>query len=438
MLLIVGEIYIDYTNPRLGHDCKLRLGGIVHAARGAWASGVKYSVAAVCPSYLVEQANKYLLSFGCSQFFWIGDVIGAPNAILIGDATEVSDQKYEELLRDEKIILARDVGLSLKSFLKVLIFPGSFDLSSLRKSFSDNASFSFDIAYGLKDLSNLEDYAGNIRALIISTSSTFFVDEGATDVALLSSKMKSLGVEIFLLKENRGGSRLFDLKSGNIDNIPATLGETANSVGVGDVYSAVMLGFSHQGWEEAAWRGASAATCYSQTTYPDDFKRDVQRWQRLSLHQLRSLGGTSLPWHVRKKYPIYFAAPDFSEFKREPLDRVIQSLEYHNFNLRRPIIENGELSSKSDIAELNSTYAKDYNLLQECSVVFAVPLERDPGTLVEIGIAIAMNKPVITYDPKGENCNTMVIAGSACYSQCLDECLNGLFNALSKISKNIS
>jgi nucleoside 2-deoxyribosyltransferase len=64
---------------------------------------------------------------------------------------------------------------------------------------------------------------------------------------------------------------------------------------------------------------------------------------------------------------------------------------------------------------------------------FALPLERDPGTLVEVGLALAVKKPVITYDPLKENANTMVMAGSMVYSDKLDTCLNGLFEAMSRI-----
>jgi nucleoside 2-deoxyribosyltransferase len=75
----------------------------------------------------------------------------------------------------------------------------------------------------------------------------------------------------------------------------------------------------------------------------------------------------------------------------------------------------------------------DYQLLTECHAVFAVPLGRDPGTLVEIGMAVALGKPVITFDPRNENKNTMVIVGSTVYSADLNECLNGAFNVLAKL-----
>ncbi len=115
------------------------------------------------------------------------------------------------------------------------------------------------------------------------------------------------------------------------------------------------------------------------------------------------------------------------------IPRAADSLMYHNFKVRRPILENGELKRPASQADLHRAYHMDYQLLKDCDAVFAVPLGRDPGTLVEIGMAIALGKPVITFDPRAENNNTMVVVGSSVYSADLDECLNGTFNTLAKL-----
>jgi nucleoside 2-deoxyribosyltransferase len=432
-VLIVGELIVDYTLASHGAICKLRLGGITHAARGLWAAGLDYSVAAVCPQYLVDEAKRYLKECGCKEFIWLGDVVGAPNVILIGDATEVSHQGYEDLMRDTKVVNFRDPLPRLDAYQKVIVFPGRFDINGLASTFSQEARFSFDIAYDLDDISSLEAYRGRVQALIISTSSSLFERLGKDDVGGLIPAVKELSPDVFLLKENRGGSRLFDLRDGGIEEVPATLGNTVNSVGVGDVYSAVMVGLSHKGWTEAAWRGSQAATVYSQSTFPDDIQRDVQRGFLLSLDALQSLGGTVLPWHDRPRYSIYLAGPDFSYVEKQELDRAAESLVYHNFWIRRPIQKNGELKRPASEADLYRTYHMDYELLKECDAVFAVPLNRDPGTLVEVGMAIALGKPVITFDPRKENENTMVVVGSSVYSADLDACLNGTFDALAKL-----
>lgn len=433
MVLVVGELVVDYTLARKGELCKLRLGGICHAARGLWAAGLEYAVAAFCPQYLVEEAKRYLSEFKCRDFIWLGDIVGAPNVILIGDVTEVAHQGYEDLMRDTKVVKMHDPLPRLDSYQKIVIFPGRFDVSALASAFSKEAQFSFDIAYDVEDLSSLKDFEGRIQAVVISTSSSLFMKLGKDDVDSLLEAVRTLAPEVLLLKENRGGSRLFDLSSGDVEKIPATLSHTVNSVGVGDVYSSVMVGFSHKGWIEAAWRGCQAATAYSQSTFPDDIKRDLQRGFRLPIAVLQELGGTVLPWHDRRNYSIYLAGPDFSYAEKQELDRAVDSLIYHNFKLRRPILENGELRRPATKIELLHTYHMDCHLLKECDLVFAVPLGRDPGTLIEMGMAIEMGKPVITFDPRRENENTMVVVGSSVYSDDLDLCLNGLFVAISNL-----
>lgn len=91
---------------------------------------------------------------------------------------------------------------------------------------------------------------------------------------------------------------------------------------------------------DAGWKAARAATCYAQTTYPDDFKRDVQRSLALSVDQMRGLGGTFLPWHARPDFQIYSPLPIFltstartskKHFGRSPIIILI----------RRPVQENG-------------------------------------------------------------------------------------------------
>ena len=403
---------------------------MAHAARGLWAAGIAYSVAVFCPQYLVEEARHYLAKLGCIDFICLGGVVGAPNVVLIGDVTEVSHQGYEDLMRKTKVAMFHDPLPPLGGYQKVIVFPGKFEIEKLANALSDDAQISFDIAYDLDCLSYLEPFVGRLEAIIISTSSLLFMQRGHEDLESLLEEISLLSAKVFLLKENRGGSRLFHLLDGDVDEIPAVLSATVNSVGVGDAYSSVMVGFSNRGWSEAAWRGSQAATAYSQSTFPDDIKRDLQRGLKLSVDVLKSLGGTILPWHERQNYSIYLAAPDFSYVDKQELESAVSCLEYHNFRVRRPIIENGELSRPASEADLSVAYHADCRLLDDCDAVFAVPLGRDPGTLVEIGMAISAGKPVITYDPRGENKNTMLMVGSAVYSVSLDECLNGVFDAI--------
>lgn len=434
-VLLVGEIVVDVTLPTRRAPLKMRLGGVVHAARGLWASGISYAVAAVCPDYLVGEAKAYLASHGCDAFILLGEVSGAPNVFLIGDVTETSHQGYENLLREAKSTRLFDVAGELHAFRDVVIFPGSYDHAAVLEMLPEGTLVTMDVAYDVASREQLVSLGGRVAAIAISTSSDLFSASADTNVEPLVAACREANARYLLLKENRGGSRLFDLQTNQVEQLVAVLGETANSVGVGDVFTAVFGAMLEQGPVDAAWRGAQVATRYSQTTFPDDLKKNVLRDQGLSVSEVRALGGVALPWHDRKRFSIYLAAPDFSYIEKPEIDAAIAAMEYHNFSVRRPIVENGEANRTENAAELRAFYENDVRLLDECAAVFAVPLGRDPGTLVEVGMAIALGKPVVVYDPRHENDNTMVICGSYRYSADLDASLNGLFECISSLRK---
>ena len=437
--LLIGEIFIDVTITPRGMENKMRMGGITHAARGFWALGVPFATAVIVPKYLEKIAQDYLAKFGCEKFLVLGHVSGAPNITLIFDPTEVDDQEYETLLRDEKVVeLSGDVNpRDFAEFTDALVFPGTYELSAICGLMPTSLRLHIDAAYDIQSVDELRGLGQKTSTIFMSTSSQLFKKMGAPGIDALATNFATLEPDAIVLKENRGGCRLRVCASNETEEILAQLGTTVNSVGVGDVFAAAYLTHLTEGAVEAAWRAASASSAYAQTTEPDIFRDYVRRDSKLALSDLQDLGGTVLPWEARATYQIYLAAPDFQDNDRFAIERAVSALQYHNFSVRRPVVENGELPPDADSITLNSTYRKDVELLQVCQLVFAVPTGRDPGTLVEIGLAIASNIPVVVYDPARECANTMVIAGSKCYSQSLDECLNATFICLSQTRANV-
>jgi nucleoside 2-deoxyribosyltransferase len=429
--LLVGEVFVDFTVTAAGSENKLRLGGIAHAARGFWALNASFRVAAILPQYLEGAARKYFAALGCEDFRVIGYVNGAPNITVLFDQIELADQGYETLLREEKTVDFVPANLAGVISKHVLIFPGSYDLRKLCVALPPTTQLHLDVAYDVDDVRILADLPQQISTVLLSTSSPLFGSIANGGLDGLIEAFRVCAPEVLILKENRGGSRMVVTGDGSVHSLPAQLGTTMNSVGVGDVFAAAYVACRERGPVEAAWRATFAAAAYSQTTYPDLFKKYVQRDLRLGIEELKDLGGVSLPWERRRDHPIYLAAPDFSHGDRRAIDQAIASLGYHNFNVRRPILENMELPPDSPLAKLQSTYRSDYELLKKCALVFAVPTGRDPGTLVEIGIAIEARIPVVVYDPDRENTNTMVMAGADFYSADLDQCLNNVFQILS-------
>jgi nucleoside 2-deoxyribosyltransferase len=431
--LLVGEVFVDLSITPPGKQNKLRLGGIVHAARAFWALDKRFSAAVILPSYLEDIARSYLTALGCVEFYVLGRVRGAPNVIVIQDATEVSDQGYEALLREEKVVELSAIDLAALKCEDILIFPGTYDLASVCEGLPKTAVLHLDVAYDLADPAMLAKLPQTVRTVLISTSSPLFAPIANNGIKGVIESFKACSSATVILKENRGGARMVVDASTNIVSLPAQLGSTVNSVGVGDVFAATYVTFSNRGYVEAGWRASYAAAAYSQTTYPDLFRTYVQRDLKLTIEEMNELWGVFLPWEKRREYAIYLAAPDFSYADRRAIDRAVTSLTYHNFVVRRPVVENGELPSGSEGALLEYTYKADCTLLKNCAIVFAVPTGRDPGTLVEVGIALEANIPVVVYDPAGENRNTMVMAGAQHYSADLDSCLNSVFRILSEV-----
>ena len=436
--LLVGQIGVDVTVTPRGQQQKLRLGGIAHAARGFWAAGAPFAVAAILPHYLEASARRYLAELGCVECHIVGHVLGAPNVTLIFDPTEVDNQEYDTLLRDERALAAAGTFApdALQRYQEVLLFPGGYDLAAICSRLAPTARLHLDIAYDVSDISVLRQLGRQIACILISTSSELFKSIGAAGIDQLVTNTAELKPEVVVLKENRGGSRLRICTSGQTHELPAQLSHTVNSVGVGDVFAATFVAHADAGPLADGWRATYASAAYAQTTDPDVFAAIVKRNARLTVEELIDLGGVSLPWEVRPDMPIYLAAPDFARADRVAIERAASSLIYHNFRVRRPVQENGELPPNSDWFTLKQTYRKDTDLIDQCQLMVAVPTGRDPGTLVEIGLAIARRIPVVVYDPARECANTMVIAGSDCYSDDLGTCLNAVFSLLSQVRRS--
>lgn len=174
--LLIGEVFVDVTLMPTGTEPKLRLGGVVHAARGLWALRKRFAVAAFVPDYLKSSAERYLIQFGCKKFITAGDITGAPNVMLIFDATEVDDQQYRDLLVEEKSIELND-ELTAKNFLgfkDALVFPGRFELASICKLLPKDIRLHIDAAYDVSSFQELRKLKRSIKTIFMSTSSGLF------------------------------------------------------------------------------------------------------------------------------------------------------------------------------------------------------------------------------------------------------------------------
>jgi len=164
-----------------------------------------------------------------------------------------------------------------------------------------------------------------------------------------------------------------------------------------------------------------------------DFQEAVDRTLKISQHEALELQGVSLPWEFRRKVHIYIAAPDFKSADLTQIEHVVSCLEYHNFTPRRPVIENGEITSQSSSKDRSTAAAADVRLLQECQIMLAILIFDDPGTYIEMGLALQRGMPVIVFTPNRITDNLLTYELPTLVSSDLDEVISELFKQTAKI-----
>jgi len=431
-IMIIGDIVVDVTLKTSVDPYKLRLGGITHAARGAWALDSKYDIGFFAPQYLDDNIKDYFLKHGCETQTKLGEVTGAPYVFLITEVKEAGDQGYEFLLRDQIEISYSKEPINVGSEADVLLISGNYSLKTIFDNLN-NENIHFDLANNIQHLDELKKSGKVFSTIFLSTSSALFKRNFTTDFRQYAELFKPFCKRL-VLKENRGGSRGIDFATGDIVEIPSQTQPIVHSVGVGDVFDATyVIHYRNYSFKEALTISSWIASEYALTSFPDDFKLGVQRLKKVSIQDLIDLGGVFIPWEKRSAFNIYIAAPDFDFLDTREIDRVTSSLSYHNFSPRRPIKENGQMEANAAKAQKKELFDKDMTLMNECKILVAVILNNDPGTLVEIGFAMGIGMPAIVYDPYNLADNCMLSELPTLVSDSLDEVVSEVFKQASKL-----
>lgn len=403
----------------------------MHAARALWALGYRYHLAYLAPSYLDADIKGYARHIGAASAQSVGTVYGCPNVLYIGDPQESGDQKYEMVLEDHfqcelRLPLLRKIWTDCTD---VLILPGGFDLPLVLRALRTSSS-------RVHIDSNVEPAAPRTFAalrrpastIMMSTSSTPFLRRFRGSPTQLRKQLHRYA-ESILLKENRGGSRLFSsTASEDVTAAPSHPRRIRHSIGVGDCFDAVFVALRTKCTARAALAYASlVAAEYACEIDLLPFRKAVRAVMRIPAAEAESFRGVQLPWEERRECNVYIAAPDFSNVDTSHIDLVVRSLEYHNFSPRCPIREHGEVESGADSGLKVAAAKADVSLLEKCQIVVAVLLFDDPGTLIEIGVALEKGRPVIVYDPHRIASNPMLTSLPNLVSADLDEVITRVF-----------
>lgn len=434
MICLVGDILTDVTLATVNNPLKMRLGGIVHAARALWAMEVDYSVAYFAPAYLDGHIDMFLKEHNCNTIIKLGNVTNSPYTMLIQEVKEVGDQGYEFLYHDN-VEINYDISAinMLNDYNELVFISGNYDMEKVLNSLEGGKRIHCDVANNVDDITGLPtDY--QFETLFVSTSSNLFKNH-YSEFGDFCNLLKPYARRI-VLKENRGGSRVYDSTSDETYQVPSQTSPITHSVGVGDVYDVVSITAPCNNYSEKLLMASWVAMEYALTTFPDNFKNSVKNLLNTPIEDLKNQGGCILPWEMREKCQIYIAAPDFSFVDTKQVDALCDSLSYHNFVARRPIKENGQMQEGADKKERIGLFCADMQLLGECNMLIAVLLYNDPGTLIEIGLAAQKGIPTLVYDPEGIADNCMLTELPILVSSDLDKIIAKVFIEYSKMYRN--
>jgi len=440
-LLIIGEVYVDQHLDIIENGYSTsRLGGIFHAARSCDALNMEYALAYYAPNYLVKDVEKFGIDvLKASKVYCLGNVDKAPNVMLIGQSDESGNQLYENILcKQAEYISNLPLIQVLDDFLPtdIIIFPGRYGNAKIINELSDfEGKIYIDMNYDCDDILNFNTI--KIQTVFLSTSSTsfekYFKEDSYNNLNAYFSKKN---VSQLLIKENRGGSWLYDFSKKTNYEAPAHIGTTIHSVGVGDVYDIAFL--SEMAGSDIAHNMAFAAwmsSIYAQTLQQEKFKENAELIVQ-NIQEFTEMEGIRVPWNERVNYPIYMAAPDFDYVDTKKLDILEEALLYHNFKPRRPIQENGQVNKDMDINEERAIFSEDMRMLSECKIMIATLLYNDQGTLVEIGNYQANGKPIILYDPYLKLDNMFLKNSCTYYCETKSQVIDAVFTEVSRMVKN--
>jgi nucleoside 2-deoxyribosyltransferase len=434
-IVLLGEVVVDVTHQTPFTQTKLRMGGVLHGARALWAIGAEYEIAHYCPTYVEKAVQEHAKIHRALRATKVGDISGCPNVMLIDEPTEAGSQFYEHLLREEAIFVFdadKFRTLASEDDIDVLILSGNFALAPVLAVLAQTrARVHLDLGNGPTRIEDLAHLGRPFSTLFLSTSTSVFPSlarELPASVQALAGRV----AEKVLLKENRGGARLFG--SGSPVHVGSQRRDIVHSVGVGDAFDAVFVSLTQRFGDAAALSYASwIAAEYAATTFPDDFQRGADRTLKIAPEEIVELPSVSLPWESRPACQVYIAAPDFDYVKRRHIDALVECLRYHNFSPRLPVRENGQARDDTTAADKRKLYDADMALLKQCGLLIAVYLYDDPGTMIEIGLAHAIGIPIVVYDPCDNARNVMLTQAPELVTSSLDKVITAAFDIVARI-----
>jgi nucleoside 2-deoxyribosyltransferase len=440
--LIIGEVYTDvHLKITDVNNPIVELGGIFHSARAFNSVDAVYALAYFAPSYLIKSIEEFSNVLKSEQNYCLGIIDGSPNVMIVSESKESGPQGYIDVLKDQTSVTyqrnkVREIIEEFKPS-DILIYPGKYDISELLNELHAygvrvHIDFHYNSQYIVDELRK-NKLNQSINTAIISTSSELFKEVCGSSFRGTIEYFREITTDTILLKENRGGARLFDYRVNKVVNIPAFLTKTIHSVGVGDCFNSIFLNEYYQGIDIklALTKASFGASLYASTLIHDEFVKLVKAYLSLNEEDISKMQGVCIPWELRKDLHIYIAAPDFPDVDCTHIEILANCLQYHNFSAHLPVRENGIIQGDEPISVQDTAFQNDLKLIDKSALLIAVLLYNDPGTLLELGMFAQAGKPTILYDPYNKATNLFLRKLPTKWCNNLGDVIDSVFELLS-------
>ena len=205
------------------------------------------------------------------------------------------------------------------------------------------------------------------------------------------------GCDCLVIKRGPQGAYVFENRSSMGLHVPAYKTDSVWSIGSGDVFTAVFgYYWMVEGLDpyQSASKASIGAASYCNSKRFDGLKHNIENCPYV-------------PIQPGDQGKVYLAGPFFTMAQRTFIDECYRALKGIGLDVFSPFHDVG-------IGEAKVVVPKDIEALDECKVVYAVLDGMDPGTVFEVGYAVALQKKVVLLAQNEHPTHLQMMVGTGC------------------------
>lgn len=199
-----------------------------------------------------------------------------------------------------------------------------------------------------------------------------------------------------IIKDGSHGAYVFESIDDPGTNIPVFMTNHVSAIGSGDVFSSTFayFWFNNYSIQESALLASKAVACFVDKGKTNTIPKMLEDFNFTPL----------VPSH---RGQIYLAGPFFSYSQRWLVNEFYNALKQEDNPIFSPLHDVG-------IGNAEEVTDPDIKGLEESSVILAIVEGLDPGTLFEVGYAVAKGKTVIAYTQHETEKALQMLKGTHC------------------------